>query len=91
MNTYFFNAFLPTLPALEKKYTDLVVKYPDTSRYLYIIALQTVLHEVTSGQQKEFMVALESSENLAEKWIATKPELVSALMQQLERSILSLS
>lgn len=91
MTTYFFSAFLPTISSFQEKYAGLVVKYPDINKYLYVSSLQMVLHEIPKNQQKELMVALESSESLAEKWILAKPELVLTLTEHLERSILSVS
>jgi hypothetical protein len=86
---YFFTPLLPTTPELKMQFDELVLKYADINRYLYITSLQKLLSSIEGNQQKEFIMALENSEQLAYNWLKAKPELVVTLTEHLERSILA--
>jgi hypothetical protein len=89
MRTYFFTDYLPTLEELKGKYGQLVLKYPDIDRYLYTTSLNKLLSSLNLQDQKEFIMALENSEELAKKWLKSKPDLETTLKENLERNILA--
>lgn len=66
-----------------------MVKYPDIHKYLYVTTLQKLLFALSEQEQKELILALESSEGLAQKWLEKHGHLVSLITENLERSILA--
>ncbi|MDQ5951272.1 MAG: hypothetical protein QG639_549 [Patescibacteria group bacterium] len=86
---YFFSPYLPADQNLAQQYQELVVKYADIDKYLYIGALQKILFSLQDQEQKEFIMALENSEELAQKWLKNHPETADLLVEHLQRSILA--
>ena len=87
---YFYSPYLPVATALQKKYDDLVIKYAELNKYLYVTSLHKLLDSLTKSDQKSFMVALENSESLAQKWLQGKTDNEQLLTEHLERNILAL-
>lgn len=90
MSTYFFTESLPTNSTLKDKYDQLVLKYSDINRYLYITSLNKLLSSLEVSDQKELIISLEDSEEAGQKWIKSKNVLQTALVEHLERSILAI-
>lgn len=86
---YFFSPYLPADPKLSQLYKEMVLKYPDIDKYLYITALQKVLFSLSDQEQKEFIMALENSEELAQKWLKNHSTATDLLIEHMQRGILA--
>jgi hypothetical protein len=86
---YFFSSYLPANPDINSKYRELMLKYPDTDKYLYITILQKILFSVSDQEQKELIMALENSEELGQRWLKNNKEISDLITEHLERSILA--
>lgn len=84
----FFSSFLA--PSQYKKVFSENDKALIVRKYLYISSISRILSSLDKEEQKDFIIALQTNETEAEKWILKRYETKQLLKEQIERMMLLL-